>query len=100
MKQLAAEMREEIAGNANLDEFARLLNEGWEMKRSLGNGISNPLIDEWYQAALAAGAQGGKLLGAGGGGPSHLRPLLDGHPSAGQEFDKLLIAGYSSKSLK
>ena len=38
------------------------------MKRSLGNGITNPKIDEWYQAALGAGAQGGKLLGAGGGG--------------------------------
>ena len=68
MKQLAAQMRDEIAGNANLDEFARLLNEGWEMKRSLGHGISNPLIDEWYQVALGSGAQGGKLLGAGGGG--------------------------------
>ncbi len=68
MKQLAVEMRDEIAGNADLDRFAKLLNEGWEMKRSLGNGISNPTIDEWYQAALGAGAQGGKLLGAGGGG--------------------------------
>lgn len=68
MKQLAAEMRDEISGGANLDQFAKLLNDGWEMKRSLGNGVSNPMIDEWYQAALSAGAQGGKLLGAGGGG--------------------------------
>ena len=68
MKQLAAEMRDEITGRANLDQFAKLLNDGWEMKRSLGNGVSNPMIDEWYESALAAGAQGGKLLGAGGGG--------------------------------
>lgn len=68
MKQLAAQMPEEIAGNPDLDQFAKLLNEGWEMKRSLGHGISNAMIDEWYQAALDAGAQGEKLLGAGGGG--------------------------------
>ncbi len=68
MKQLAVEMREQITGNADLDRFASLLHEGWELKRSLGNGVSNELIDGWYNAARDAGAQGGKLLGAGGGG--------------------------------
>ena len=42
--------------------------ESWEMKKSLAQGISNPLIDEAYEQALKAGATGGKLLGAGGGG--------------------------------
>jgi len=68
MKQLADQMREELTGNADLDRFAALLNEGWELKRSVTSGISNPLIDDWYSAAMKAGAQGGKLLGAGGGG--------------------------------
>lgn len=68
MKQLAREMRDEITGNSDLDRFAALLHEGWELKRSLGHGISNSQIDEWYEAARSAGAQGGKLLGAGGGG--------------------------------
>lgn len=68
MKQLALEMRDEISGEADLDRFASLLHEGWELKRSLGHGITNPMIDEWYQDARSAGAQGGKLLGAGGGG--------------------------------
>ena len=61
-------MREQITGDADLDRFASLLHEGWELKRSLGNGVSNELIDGWYKAARDAGAQGGKLLGAGGGG--------------------------------
>lgn len=68
MRDLASEMRGVISGRANLDEFARLLHVGWELKRSLGFGISDAFIDEWYDAARKAGAQGGKLLGAGGGG--------------------------------
>ena len=52
----------------DLDPFADLLHTGWELKRSLGFGISNGRIDEWYEAARRYGATGGKLLGAGGGG--------------------------------
>jgi D-glycero-alpha-D-manno-heptose-7-phosphate kinase len=44
------------------------LNESWQIKRTLTQKISNPEIDEIYQAGLSAGALGGKLLGAGGGG--------------------------------
>ena len=51
-----------------LDEFGRLLHEGWQIKRSLTQKITNPQIDEIYEAGLSAGALGGKLLGAGGGG--------------------------------
>jgi D-glycero-alpha-D-manno-heptose-7-phosphate kinase len=68
MRDLASEMRSVISGRGDLDEFARLLHHGWTLKRSLGFGISGPQIDEWYDAARKAGAQGGKLLGAGGGG--------------------------------
>jgi D-glycero-alpha-D-manno-heptose-7-phosphate kinase len=52
----------------SLDEFGRLLHEGWQIKRSLTQKITNPQIDEIYEAGLSAGALGGKLLGAGGGG--------------------------------
>jgi len=52
----------------DLNEFGRLLHEGWKLKRSLTQRISNPHIDEIYEAGLDAGALGGKLLGAGGGG--------------------------------
>lgn len=52
----------------SLDEFGRLLHESWQIKRSLTHKISNANIDEVYEAGLSAGALGGKLLGAGGGG--------------------------------
>ena len=68
MRDLADEMRRALAGDGDLDQFAALLHEGWELKRSLGFGISYDQIDEWYEAARKAGAAGGKLLGAGGGG--------------------------------
>ena len=48
--------------------FGELLNKGWIAKKSLANNISNPEIDEIYNKALSAGAYGGKLCGAGGGG--------------------------------
>jgi len=65
---LAAAMRQTLAGEGNIDEFAALLHDSWELKRSLGCGISDERIDDWYTAARRAGAMGGKLLGAGGGG--------------------------------
>jgi D-glycero-alpha-D-manno-heptose-7-phosphate kinase len=52
----------------SLDEFGRLLHESWQIKRSLTQKITNSSIDEIYEAGLSAGALGGKLLGAGGGG--------------------------------
>jgi D-glycero-alpha-D-manno-heptose-7-phosphate kinase len=54
--------------NANLDDFGRLLNHTWELKRQIGSAISTNSIDELYKKGIAAGALGGKLLGAGGGG--------------------------------
>lgn len=51
-----------------IEEFGRMLHEGWKLKRSLSQNISNANIDEIYEAGLSAGALGGKLLGAGGGG--------------------------------
>jgi D-glycero-alpha-D-manno-heptose-7-phosphate kinase len=68
MREVADRMRHALAGEGDLDHFATLLHEGWELKRSLGCGISNGPVDEWYEAARRAGAAGGKLLGAGGGG--------------------------------
>ena len=51
-----------------LDRFGEVLHEGWMRKRELATGISNPHIDDWYERGRAAGAAGGKILGAGGGG--------------------------------
>jgi D-glycero-alpha-D-manno-heptose-7-phosphate kinase len=52
----------------SLEDFGRLLHEGWRIKRSLTQKITNAAIDEIYEAGRGAGALGGKLLGAGGGG--------------------------------
>lgn len=57
-----------IEPSQSLDDFGRLLNETWLLKRSISKKISTGMIDELYSEALNAGALGGKLLGAGGGG--------------------------------
>lgn len=54
--------------DADLAAFGGILDENWRLKASLAQGISSPQIDDWYRRARAAGAIGGKLLGAGGGG--------------------------------
>ena len=57
-----------LQGGGDLEAFGRLLHESWKLKRSLTDRISTPLIDQVYEAARSAGAIGGKILGAGGGG--------------------------------
>lgn len=52
----------------NLPEFARLMDVHWQRKKQRSGGMSNPKINEWYDLAMASGARGGKLIGAGGGG--------------------------------
>jgi D-glycero-alpha-D-manno-heptose-7-phosphate kinase len=52
----------------NLDEMGKILHQGWMLKRQLASGISSGFIDQVYEAGIKAGALGGKLLGAGGGG--------------------------------
>jgi D-glycero-alpha-D-manno-heptose-7-phosphate kinase len=55
-------------GYLNCVEFGQILDEGWKLKRCLASTISTDDIDRWYQLAREAGALGGKLCGAGGGG--------------------------------
>jgi D-glycero-alpha-D-manno-heptose-7-phosphate kinase len=65
--QLAHTLRDELRRN-HLDAFGEILHEGWMLKREMLHDISTPEIDGWYERARRAGASGGKLLGAGGGG--------------------------------
>lgn len=67
MKNLVDESID-ILLNKNIDGFGELLDYTWQLKRSLSNNISNDKIDEMYKKAKKAGAIGGKVLGAGGGG--------------------------------
>jgi len=68
MYQMVDEAVNLLISNADLSEFGKLLHETWQLKRSLTDHISTPQIDEIYETARRAGAIGGKLLGAGGGG--------------------------------
>lgn len=65
--EMAYELKQVLESN-NIDDFGRILHEGWLLKKSISNGISNLVIDELYNTGLQAGALGGKLLGAGGAG--------------------------------
>jgi D-glycero-alpha-D-manno-heptose-7-phosphate kinase len=67
VKELGFRSREALEGG-NPDEFGRLMDVHWQNKKKRSGGMSNPKIDEWYQLAMAHGATGGKLIGAGGGG--------------------------------
>ncbi len=58
----------EALETGNLAEFARLMDVHWQRKKARSSGMSNPYINEWYDHAMANGALGGKLIGAGGGG--------------------------------
>ena len=66
-KQLALDMKNSLL-KGNIDEMGHLLHDGWELKKRFTSGISNPVIDGLYERAREAGALGGKLTGAGGGG--------------------------------
>ena len=67
VKDLGFQSKEALEAG-NLHRFAELMNVHWEYKKQRSGAMSNNQIDEWYRLALANGALGGKLIGAGGGG--------------------------------
>jgi D-glycero-alpha-D-manno-heptose-7-phosphate kinase len=67
MRDLAYELRDRVC-SGDMGAFGPILHENWELKRSLVKGLSDSEIDGFYDDARAAGATGGKLLGAGAGG--------------------------------
>ena len=68
MKKLVDDAENILISKEDLTEFGRLMDYSWRLKRGLSEGVSTSAIDDIYAAALKAGATGGKLLGAGGGG--------------------------------
>jgi len=68
IKSCAYEMNDMLLTKFSLEHFGSLLHKNWENKRKLSDQITDSKLDEYYQLALNAGAIGGKLLGAGGGG--------------------------------
>lgn len=76
--------------STDMNEFGALLHRSWELKRSLSSKVSTGEIDEVYEQALKAGALGGKLLGAGGGGFLLLYVQKERQPVVKQALNKLL----------
>ncbi|HRK37699.1 MAG TPA: kinase [Burkholderiaceae bacterium] len=72
LRRMRAHVDEAIAilqsTSTSIEDFGRLLHDNWQLKRSLSSQVSTPHIDELYAEARKAGALGGKILGAGGGG--------------------------------
>ena len=83
MRKMVDEGHSILTGNRPLREMGELLHKGWMAKRGLDGCISTPEIDEMYQRGVGAGAWGGKLLGAGGGGflmffaPPEVHPKIE-----------------------
>ena len=68
MRHHAIQLKEMVSNGFDPEEFGRVLNDTWQMKRQLASTITSDEIDGWYRTARDAGALGGKLCGAGGGG--------------------------------
>ncbi len=68
MKEHASELRNMIQKDFSMEKFSKLLDESWQLKCKLASGITNDQIENWYKKGIEAGAMGGKLCGAGGGG--------------------------------
>ncbi|MGF0150078.1 kinase [Megasphaera elsdenii] len=76
--------------HSDLDDFGRLLDYTWQLKRKTGNAVTNNNIDSIYSAGLKAGALGGKLLGAGGGGFLLFYVPIDKQPNIREAMKDLL----------
>jgi len=83
-----------ILKSNDLTGFGKLLHESWQLKRGLTDRISSPEIDDIYAAALSAGATGGKLLGAGGGGFLLLFAEPEIQPVIKEKLDHLLCVPF------
>ncbi len=81
--------------NCSLNEFGKLLDLTWKLKRGTGLKVSNGSIDELYAQAIKAGALGGKLLGAGGGGFLLFYCEKEKQPSLIKAMEKLMIVPFN-----
>ena len=90
MQQMVEEAVSILNSNHSIIEFGKMLHEAWILKRSLSEKISTSHIDQIYEAAREAGAVGGKLLGAGGGGFMLLFAKPEEQPLIKQRLHKLL----------
>jgi D-glycero-alpha-D-manno-heptose-7-phosphate kinase len=90
MKKLVDEAEKILADGSDINDFGRLLDYTWRLKRGIASAISTDFIDEIYQKAKNAGATGGKLMGAGGGGFMVLFAEPDRHQRIRQALSDLV----------
>ncbi len=98
--EMVDEAREILSSHSgSLDEFGRLLGESWEVKRGLSSKITTTEIDQIYDTAIRAGALGGKLCGAGGGGFMLLYALPETHRKIKEALKNLLFVPFRFETL-
>lgn len=90
MREMVDEAIGILNSRKNINEFGKLLHEGWMIKRDLTSKISSQEIDEIYQTGIKTGATGGKLLGAGGGGFMLFFAKPEIHAKLKEKFKKLV----------
>lgn len=105
IKEIGREVKRALE-KGEVEQFGKLLNEHWLVKKSVSSQMSNPEIDKWYDLAMANGALGGKIMGAGGGGffvfcvgngkRKHLRKTLE---NAGLKYMDFKFDWEGSKEL-
>ena len=95
MKSLVDVAEDILVSKGSLNEFGRLLDYTWKLKRRISDAVSTDSIDEIYCRAIRAGALGGKLLGAGGGGFLLFYVEQDKKDYVLQELQDLLYVPFS-----
>ena len=84
-----------LNGSGDITDFGRLLHETWMLKKQLASSVSTDFIDEVYERAMKAGAIGGKILGAGGGGFILFFARPEDHPKLLEALSDLLLIPFS-----
>jgi len=95
MRDLAFQLKEELANSSTPEILGEFLHKGWMLKRQLASGITNETIDGYYEKAISAGAVGGKILGAGGGGFLLLYCPKERQPRVQEALSNLTLTNFS-----
>lgn len=93
-KDLVEESIKILNSDGDLTSFGELLDEAWQLKRTLSSCVSNPEIDELYEVAKNSGAVGGKITGAGGGGFLLLFVVPEKHSEIREKLNKLIYVPF------